>query len=116
MFNDGNKKKSVRWRKDLFRFKENFILGQVFRELSFFKPTTPSCIERWISHTGNEKYPAVGSSGEYWSISESLNQGFVEMKDVNRREGYDSCKVCAQRRNYVLFEENLGPTKCQQLR
>jgi len=32
------------------------------------KPSTFSCIERWISHTGNEKYPAVGSSGEYWSI------------------------------------------------
>jgi len=29
---------------------------------------------------GNEKYPTVGSSGEYWSINESLNQGFVGMK------------------------------------
>jgi len=28
---------------------------------------------------GNEKYPTVGSSGEYWSINESLNQGFVGM-------------------------------------
>jgi len=29
---------------------------------------------------GNEKYPTVGSSGEYWSINESLNQGFAGMK------------------------------------
>jgi len=39
------------------------------------------------SHTGNEKYPAVGSSGEYWSIDESLNQGFAEMKGWYDREG-----------------------------
>jgi len=30
---------------------------------------------------GDEKNPAVGSSGEYWSINESLNQGFAEMRD-----------------------------------
>jgi len=28
---------------------------------------------------GAEKHPTVGSSGEYWSINESLNQHFVEM-------------------------------------
>jgi len=26
---------------------------------------------------GAEKHPTVGSSGEYWSINESLNQHFV---------------------------------------
>jgi len=46
------------------------------------KPATFSRIERSVGHTGNEKHPAVGSSGEYWSISESLNQGFAEMKDL----------------------------------
>ena len=65
---------------------------------------------------GAEKHPTVGSSGEYWSISESLNQGFAGMKDAIRREGYDSCKVRARRVDYDISEENLGPTKCQQLR
>jgi len=45
---------------------------------------------------GPEKHPTVGSSGEYWSIDESLNQRFAEMIDFLNREGYDSCKVCAQ--------------------
>jgi len=30
---------------------------------------------------GAEKYPTVGSSGEYWSINKNLNQHFAEMKD-----------------------------------
>jgi len=47
---------------------------------SFPKPTIFSWIERLFSHMGNEKYPTVGSSGEYWSINESLNQGFAGMK------------------------------------
>ena len=45
---------------------------------------------------GAEKHPTVGSSGEYWSINESLNQRFAEMIDSKNREGYDSCKVCAR--------------------
>jgi len=49
---------------------------------SFPKPNTFSWIERLFSHMGNEKYPTVGSSGEYWSINESLNQGFVGMKSL----------------------------------
>jgi len=49
--------------------------------VSMKQPSTLSWIERSVSHTGNEKYPAVGSSGEYWSMDESLNQGFAEMKD-----------------------------------
>jgi len=44
---------------------------------------------------GAEKHPTVGSSGEYWSINESLNQHFAEMKYSMNYEGYDSCKVCA---------------------
>jgi len=30
---------------------------------------------------GAEKHPTVGSSGESWSMNESLNQQFAEMKD-----------------------------------
>jgi len=33
---------------------------------------------------GYEKGPTVGSSGEYWSIKETLNQDFVEMKDLKK--------------------------------
>jgi len=36
---------------------------------------------------GAEKHPTVGSSGEYWSIYESLNQHFAEMIDSYSREG-----------------------------
>jgi len=50
--------------------------------ISFPKPNIFSWIERLFSHMGNEKYPTVGSSGEYWSINESLNQGFVGMKSL----------------------------------
>ena len=57
------------------------VLGQVVVLQGFNKPSTFSCIERWISHTGDGKDPAVGSSGEYWSIGESLNQGFAGMRD-----------------------------------
>jgi len=39
-----------------------------------------SWLERLYSHMGNEKRPTVGSSEEYWSMNESLNQRFVEMK------------------------------------
>jgi len=45
------------------------------------------------SHIGAEKHPTVGSSGEYWSMNESLNQRFAGMIDSWNREGYDSCKV-----------------------
>jgi len=41
------------------------------------KPTTPSWVVRLSSHMGAEKYPTVGSSGEYWSINESLNQHYA---------------------------------------
>jgi len=36
---------------------------------------------------GAEKYPTVGSSGESWSIDESLNQRFAGMKDFLNHEG-----------------------------
>jgi len=36
---------------------------------------------------GAEKHPTVGSSGEYWSINESLNQRFVEMIGSKNHEG-----------------------------
>jgi len=45
---------------------------------------------------GAEKHPTVGSSGESWSMNDSLNQHFAEMKDSKNHEGYDSCKVCAR--------------------
>ena len=61
------------------------VFIRVGNVLLFIKqPKTRSWIERSSSHTGNEKYPAVGSSGEYWSISESLNQGIAEMKGRKR--------------------------------
>jgi len=64
------------------------------------QPKTRSWIERSSSHTGNGKYPAVGSSGEYWSISESLNQGFAGMKGQEDREGQDGRKVRALSRDH----------------
>jgi len=44
---------------------------------------------------GAEKHPTVGSSGEYWSMKEILNQHFVENERflVQNREDYESCKV-----------------------
>jgi len=36
---------------------------------------------------GAEKHPTVGSSGEYWSMNESLNQRFAEMTDSKNQEG-----------------------------
>jgi len=43
------------------------------------KSTNFSCFERLDSHMGAEKHPTVGSSGEYWSMNESLNQRFAGM-------------------------------------
>lgn len=34
----------------------------------------PSWVVRLSSHMGAEKHPTVGSSGEFWSRNESLNQ------------------------------------------
>jgi len=65
---------------------------------------------------GAEKHPTVGSSGEYWSMNESLNQHFAEMKGSLGHEGYGSCKVCSRIWIMLGFEENPGPTTCQQLR
>jgi len=39
--------------------------------------TTLSWVVRLSSHMGAEKHPTVGSSGEYWSINESLNQHYA---------------------------------------
>jgi len=52
-------------------------------ELDFYnhKSISSSCFERLNSHIGAEKHPTVGSSGEYWSMNESLNQRFVGMID-----------------------------------
>jgi len=36
---------------------------------------------------GAEKYPTVGSSGEYWSIDENLNQRFAGMRGSKNCEG-----------------------------
>jgi len=41
------------------------------------KPTTSSWVVRLSSHMGAEKHSTVGSSGEYWSMNESLNQHFA---------------------------------------
>jgi hypothetical protein len=52
---------------------DNYILKKFFKN----KSTTPSWVVRLSSHMGAEKYPTVGSSGEYWSMNESLNQHFA---------------------------------------
>jgi len=54
--------------------------------------TIPSCFVRMNSHMGPEKHPTVGSSGEYWSRSESLNWHFVEMKRLPS-EAHEDRKV-----------------------
>jgi len=54
------------------------------------------------SHIGAEKHPTVGSSGEYWSINENLNQHFAEMINSKNYEDYDSCKVCSQIKKMIL--------------
>jgi len=46
-------------------------------ELFKSKSTTFSWVVRLSSHMGAEKHPTVGSSGEYWSISKSLNQHYA---------------------------------------
>jgi len=51
---------------------------------------------------GAEKHPTVGSSGEYWSMNNCLNQWVAEMIDSSNREGYDSCKVCAKVKKLIL--------------
>jgi len=33
---------------------------------------------------GAEKHPAVGCSGEYWSLNENLNWYIAEMKDLKK--------------------------------
>jgi len=54
---------------------------------------------------GLEKRSTVGSSGEYWSIRETLNWHFVEMKDFPKgnREGYGSCKVDANSKKLIVY-------------
>ena len=50
------------------------VLREVFDKS---KLTISSWIVRSSSHMGAEKHPTVGSSGEYWSMNESLNQHFA---------------------------------------
>jgi len=61
-----------------------------------------SWLERLYSHMGAEKHPTVGSSGESWSINESLNQRLAEMIDSMNRENYESCKVWPQIKKMLL--------------
>jgi hypothetical protein len=64
---------------------------------------TPSWVVRLSSHMGAEKHPTVGSSGEYWSMNESLNQHFAyDERLIISREGYDSCKVCPRAKKLIL--------------
>jgi len=46
-------------------------------ELPTSESTTSSWVVRLSSHMGAEKHPTVGSSGEYWSMNESLNQHYA---------------------------------------
>jgi len=56
---------------------------------------------------GLEKRSTVGSSGEYWSIGETLNWHFVEMRDSPKgnREGYGSCKVDAKSKRLIVCQK-----------
>jgi len=62
-----------------------------------------SWLERLYSHMGAEKHPTVGSSGEYWSINESLNQHLAKMINSMNYEDYESCKVCPQIKKMLLY-------------
>ena len=68
---------------NFFKLKKNIYV--IFFELSLAftlsKPSSFSCFERLYNHMGAEKHPTVGSSGESWSIYESLNQRCAEMID-----------------------------------
>jgi len=67
------------------------------------EPTTSSWVVRLSSHMGAEKHPTVGSSGEYWSMNESLNQHYAEGdRSYKGREGYGSCKICPQAKILIL--------------
>jgi len=53
---------------------------------------------------GAEKHPTVGSSGEYWSMNESLNQHYAyDDKPFIGCEDYDSCKICPQVKILILY-------------
>ena len=53
---------------------------------------------------GAEKHPTVGSSGEYWSMNESLNQHYAYDDKLRKScEGYGSCKVCPQVKKMTLY-------------
>jgi len=68
---------------NFYKFKKTIYA--IFFELSLAftlsKPSSFSCFERLYNHMGAEKHPTVGSSGESWSIDESLNQRYAEMID-----------------------------------
>jgi len=53
-----------------------FIVGALMLRKVFAasKLTIFSWVVRLSSHMGAEKHSTVGSSGEYWSMNESLNQ------------------------------------------
>jgi len=51
---------------------------RLVNSLLLSEPTTLSWVVRLSSHMGAEKHPTVGSSGEYWSMNESLNQHYAE--------------------------------------
>ena len=52
-----------------------------------FKPTIFNWTERLYNHIGGAIPSTVGSSGGSWSLNESLNQRFAEMKDRSGRDG-----------------------------
>jgi hypothetical protein len=58
---------------------------------------------------GAEKHPTVGSSGEYWSMNESLNQHYAEndKPEIKGCEGYESCKVCPRGKNNEIYLDRI---------
>ena len=68
--------------------------------LVFLSLTTFSWVVRLSSHMGAEKHPTVGSSGEYWSINESLNQGFAGMKSFKTMKAKVAVKFVRKLKNW----------------
>ena len=60
--------------KRMISFTSKIMLREVF---ALSKLTIFSWVVRLSSHMGAEKHPTVGSSGEYWSMNESLNQHYA---------------------------------------
>jgi len=66
---------------------------------------------------GAEKHPTVGSSGEYWSMNESLNQhDAYDERLVKVVKAMKAVKSVRGRKKMIFTCQNFGLKRCQQLR